>query len=68
MFAIIQGYGRRMPERPLNAAPMKLLLRAVADVVASVENAAQEALTGLLHELSKMSVMSSAFIRQAQAA
>lgn len=68
VFAIIQGYGRRMPERPPSAAPMKLPLRAVADVVALVENAAQEALTGLLQELSKMSVMNSAFARQAQAA
>jgi hypothetical protein len=47
---------------------MKLPLRAVADVVALVENSAQKALTGLLHELSKMSVMNNAFIRQAQAA
>jgi hypothetical protein len=68
VFAIIESYGRRMPERPPNAAPVKLPWRAVADVLAFFENAAQETLTGLLHELSKMSLMNSAFTRQAQAA
>jgi hypothetical protein len=68
VFAIIQGYGRRMPERLPNVAPMRLPLRAAADVVAFVKDAAQEALSGLLHELGKMSVMNSAFIRQAQPA
>ena len=37
VFVIIEGYGRHMPELPPNAAPVKLPLRAVADVLAFVE-------------------------------
>ena len=37
VFVIIEGYGRHMPELPPNAAPVKLPVRAVADVLAFVE-------------------------------
>ena len=37
VFVIIEGYGRHMPELPPNAAPVKLPLSAVADVLAFVE-------------------------------
>lgn len=37
VFVIIEGYGRRLPEIPPNAAPVKLPLSAVADVLAFVE-------------------------------